>query len=117
MKRSRFSQEQIIGILREAEAGGKVTAMCARHHRDIPKFEIAMHDLLTRHRTQRRSDLVGIVWRLIRGQRARSLLRRSCLMILSRTSTYQRVSKALYVVPIAPCSSFQSVPSARNGAS
>jgi len=31
MKRARFSEEQIIGILREAEGGAKVTELCRRH--------------------------------------------------------------------------------------
>ena len=31
MKRARFSEEQIIAILREAEGGGKVTELCRRH--------------------------------------------------------------------------------------
>ena len=31
MKRARFSEEQIIGILREGEAGGKVGELCRRH--------------------------------------------------------------------------------------
>ena len=31
MKRARFSEEQIIGILREAEGGTKVTELCRRH--------------------------------------------------------------------------------------
>ena len=31
MKRSRFSEEQIIGILKEAEGGSKVTELCRRH--------------------------------------------------------------------------------------
>jgi putative transposase len=31
MKRARFSEEQIIAILKEAEAGAKVTELC-RHH-------------------------------------------------------------------------------------
>ena len=32
MKRSRLSEEQIIGILREAEAGSPVKAVCAAHN-------------------------------------------------------------------------------------
>jgi len=31
MKRKRFSEEQIIGILKEAEAGAVVTELCRRH--------------------------------------------------------------------------------------
>ena len=31
MKRARFSQEQIIAVLKEAEAGAKVTELCRRH--------------------------------------------------------------------------------------
>jgi len=31
MKRSRFTEEQIIGILREQEAGGKMADVCRRH--------------------------------------------------------------------------------------
>lgn len=31
MKRGRFSEEQVIGILREYEAGGKVGELCRRH--------------------------------------------------------------------------------------
>jgi len=32
MKKSRFSEEQIIGILREAQSGGGVKAVCAKHN-------------------------------------------------------------------------------------
>ena len=31
MKRARFSEEQIIGILKEAESGTKVAELCRRH--------------------------------------------------------------------------------------
>ena len=31
MKRSKFTEEQIIGILREADAGGTVKDLCRRH--------------------------------------------------------------------------------------
>ena len=31
MKRARFSEEQIIGVLREAETGAKVSELCRRH--------------------------------------------------------------------------------------
>ena len=31
MKRARFSEEQIITILKEAEGGGKVAELCRRH--------------------------------------------------------------------------------------
>jgi len=31
MKRARFSEEQIISVLKEAEAGAKVSELCWRH--------------------------------------------------------------------------------------
>jgi putative transposase len=31
MKRKRFSEEQIIGVLKEAEAGAKVRELCRKH--------------------------------------------------------------------------------------
>jgi putative transposase len=31
MKRARFSEEQIIAVLKEGEAGAKVTELCRRH--------------------------------------------------------------------------------------
>ena len=38
MKRSRISEEQIIGILREQEAGMKVSELCRRHGISEPTF-------------------------------------------------------------------------------
>ena len=37
MKRSRFSEEQIIGVLREAQGGG-VKAVCAKHNISEPTY-------------------------------------------------------------------------------
>ena len=38
MKRSRFSEEQIIGILREADGASSVKAVCAKHNISEPTF-------------------------------------------------------------------------------
>lgn len=38
MKRKRFSEEQIIAILREQEAGGKTADVCRRHGISQPTF-------------------------------------------------------------------------------
>jgi transposase-like protein len=47
MKRSRFSEEQIIGILKEHEAGVSVADLCRKHGvSDASIYNVALKDLL-----------------------------------------------------------------------
>ncbi|MES2310414.1 MAG: transposase [Verrucomicrobiota bacterium] len=38
MKRSRFSEEQVVGILREGQSGMSVKALCAKHNISEPTY-------------------------------------------------------------------------------
>lgn len=38
MKKSRFSEEQIVGILRQVRAGGTVAAVCAAHNIGVQTY-------------------------------------------------------------------------------
>lgn len=38
MKKSRYSEEQVIGILREGESGTPVKAVCAKHNISEPTY-------------------------------------------------------------------------------
>jgi putative transposase len=38
MKRSKFSEEQVVGILREAQGGMTVKAVCAKHNVSEPTY-------------------------------------------------------------------------------
>ncbi|EME69444.1 transposase [Paramagnetospirillum caucaseum] len=40
MKRSRFTEEQIIGILKEQEAGAKTLELCRKHGISSPTFDL-----------------------------------------------------------------------------
>ncbi len=56
MKRSRFSEEQIIGILRENDAGATVADLCRRHGMSPTTF-YAWKALLRNSRLRREAPL------------------------------------------------------------
>lgn len=64
MKRSRFSEEQIIAILKEHETGVPVSALCGKHGVSISKWNAKLKRMLADEMLDNVAlkDLLGKKW-------------------------------------------------------
>jgi putative transposase len=84
MRRSRFSEEQIVGILKEQEAGGQTAELCRRHGISEQTFytwkkKYGGMDVSEAHRLKQLEDENGRLKRLVADQALDNVMLRELL--------------------------------------